>query len=292
VSRTPALVDADWLESRLGDPKVVIVEADERPALYRVSHVPGAHCVDWRTDLQDATTRDLPGNEAMRQLWRRLGIGRSSHVVLYGDKNNWYACFAYWVFRYYGLQRLSLLDGGRQTWINDKRPVTTDEPEPGVASRVPPPAPDPALRATWRTVLDTSDRAALIDVRTPAEYAGDLLTEPGYPEEAAQRGGHIPGAVSQPWDRATSVDGRFHPRDELRAIYGPHGVDDGRPIITYCRIGERSAHTWFVLHELLGVEDVRNYDGSWTEWGSMIGMPVKTGDEPGELPTRGAAASA
>jgi thiosulfate/3-mercaptopyruvate sulfurtransferase len=289
ATTSDALVDRAWLLEHLNDPGLVILEVDERPVLYRVGHIPGAHCLDWHTDLQDPVTRDIPTREAIQALWRRTGIDDESLVVLYGDKNNWYACFAYWLFRLYGLRRLAILDGGRPAWVTSGQPLSTIEPAPEHSD---PPSPqlDPSLRASWRDVAEPeTDPAALIDVRTPEEYRGEMLTEPGYPEEAAQRPGHIPGALSIPWDHATRDDGSFKSTEELQALYTASGLDRQTPTITYCRIGERSAHTWFVLHELLGWPDVRNYDGSWTEWGSMIAMPVALGDEPGRLLTGGSA---
>ncbi len=275
------LVSTAWLEEHLGDPGLVIVEVDEQPLMYGVGHIPGARNVQWRRDLQDQRTRDIPGVAAMRSLWARLGIVQGSTVVLYGDKNNWHACFAFWLFRMYGLQRLALLDGGRQLWLGEGRPTTTEVPPDVAASARAAGAPEPRLdttsRATWRDVLDAQDATVLLDVRTRAEYTGELLTEPGYAGETAQRPGHIPGARHAPWNLATNPDGTFLALGALRDLYAGHDVAPGRPVITYCRIGERSAHTWFVLHELLGLPDVRNYDGSWTEWGSMIGMPVELG---------------
>lgn len=279
-----ALVGRDWLLEHLDDPALVILEVDERPVLYRVGHIPGAHCLDWHNDLQDPVTRDIPSGDAIRAVWRRVGIDDASLVVLYGDKNNWYACFAYWVFRLYGLRRLAILDGGRPAWVTNRLPLSTVERAP--ESCAPSPARlDPGLRASWRDVAEPpSDPPALIDVRTPEEYRGEMLTEPGYPDEAAQRPGHIPGALNIPWDHATRADGSFKSTEELEALYTAAGLDRHTATITYCRIGERSAHTWFVLHELLGWPDVRNYDGSWTEWGSMIAMPVALGDKPGHWP--------
>jgi len=278
--REQVLVDCAWLQARLADENLVICEVDERPLVYRLGHIPGAHCLDWHTDLQDPVRRDLPDAGAMARLWRRIGLHRASTVVFYGDKSNWYACFAYWLFRLYGAPSLRILDGGRQAWIREERPMTQEEPAENTAVSVPKPAINDGLRATWREVSEAiNDGVQLLDVRTPAEYRGDVLTEAGYPEEGAQRAGHIPGALSVPWDIAVGDDGLVLSDATLRARLEAHGVDLKRPAITYCRIGERSAHTWFVLHELLGIT-ARNYDGSWTEWGSMIGMPVRIGEEP------------
>ena len=282
MSRERALVDGDWLERRLGDPAIAILEVDERPRLYGLGHVPGAHCVDWQRDLQDPVTRDIPTPEALQALWRRSGIGPDTTVVLYGDMSNWYPCFALWLFKLHGLADVRLLDGGRQAWLNERRPLTTDVPPRAERADAPEPRLVPELRAHWPQVADAAAHGGqLLDVRTPAEYRGELLAEPGYPQELAQRPGHIPTARNVPWDACVALDGRLRSDAELRALLEERGIRLDAPVITYCRIGERSAHTWFVLHELLGVPDVRNYDGSWTEWGSMIGMPVALGPEPG-----------
>jgi len=278
------LVSIGWLEEHLGEDDLVLLEVDEQPLIYSVGHIPGARNIEWRRDLQAHRTRDIPDAEAVQDLWGRLGITRASTVVLYGDKNNWYACFAFWLFRLYGLKHLALLDGGRQLWLSERRPTTTDVPADGDSGRPPTPRLDAASRATWRSVLDAAAGTVLLDVRTPAEFTGELLTEPGYPQEAAQRPGHIPGARSAPWNLATNPDGTFLDSEALRSLYARHGVEPGRPVMTYCRIGERSAHTWFVLHELLGHDAVQNYDGSWTEWGSMVAMPVELGDAPSQSP--------
>lgn len=281
MSRGEALVDGEWLERRLGDPDLVVLEVDERPLVYHLGHVPGAHCVDWRSELQDVVTRDIPDAESIRRLWERVGLTERSTVVLYGDKSNWYACFGFWLLRLYGLQDLRLLDGGRQAWLAEGRALSDAEPPPEAGAAAPTPRPSSVVRASWRDVeAAVGSGIQLLDVRTAAEYRGDIVTEPGYPHEGAQRPGHIPTALSVPWDIAVDDDGRILDDGRLRDRLGDHGVDLERTAITYCRIGERSAHTWFVLHELLGIQ-ARNYDGSWTEWGSMIGMPVALGEEPG-----------
>ncbi|MDQ6730330.1 MAG: sulfurtransferase [Actinomycetota bacterium] len=283
ATKSDVLVGREWLLEHLYDPELVILEVDERPVLYRVGQIPGAHCLDGHTDLQDPVTRDIPNGQAVQALWRRTGIDDESLVVLYGDKNTWYACFACWLFRVYGLPRLAVLDGGRAALVTSGLPVSTIEPAP--ENSEPPPARlDPSLRASWRDVAEPeTDPSQLIEVRTPEEYRGEMLTEPGYAEEAAQRPGHIPGALRIPWDQATREDGSFKSPAELETLFTASRLDRQTPTITYCRIGERSAHTWFVLHELLGWPDVRNYDGSWTEWGSMIGMSVALGEEPGAI---------
>jgi thiosulfate/3-mercaptopyruvate sulfurtransferase len=278
--RDRVLVDGAWVQARLGDPDLVICEVDERPLIYRLGHIPGAHCLDWRMDLQDPVTRDLPDGQAVARLWRRIGLAERGTVVFYGDKSNWYACFAFWLFRLYGARELRILDGGRQAWVREERPLTQEEPAENTARGVPTPRRRPGLRAGWREVeAAMHDGVQLLDVRTPAEYRGDVLTEVGYPEEGAQRPGHIPGALSVPWDIAVGPDGCLLNERELRERLAERGVDPATPSITYCRIGERSAHTWFVLSELLGAR-ASNYDGSWTEWGSMIGMPVALGEQP------------
>jgi thiosulfate/3-mercaptopyruvate sulfurtransferase len=279
--RELSLVDGDWLQERLEDPELVICEVDERPLIYRVGHIPGAHCLDWRVDLQDPVARDLPDGDSIARLWQRIGLGEHSTVVLYGDQSNWHACFAYWLFKLYGVEDLRILDGGRQAWVRQGRPLNREAvPESGRAARVPA-AIGERYRARWRDVLAAVEHGTqLLDVRTTAEYRGEVLAEAGYADEGAQRSGHIPGALNVPWDIALDEDGLLLDEDQLRVRLAARGVDLEAPAITYCRIGERSAHTWFVLHELLGVE-ARNYDGSWVEWGSMIGMPIATGEQPG-----------
>ncbi len=286
------LADIEWLERHLDHPDLVLLEVDERPLMYRLGHIEGAHGLDWHTDLQDPVTRDLPDVDAMTRLWRRVGITEDSVVVLYGDQNNWYACFGYWLFRQNGLRNLTILDGGRPAWVTSGRPVTLEDPHPRPRADPPTPTADDAVRAFWGDVHELSQQdGVLIDVRTAEEYRGELLTEPGYPLEGAQRPGHIPGAHHVPWDEATAADGSFRPPEQLRVMYAEKGIDLERPIVTYCRIGERSAHTWFVLRELMGVDQVRNYDGSWTEWGSMVRMPVAIGGERGTLPGSAAVSS-
>ncbi len=289
ASSPGVLVSCAWLQARLDAPRVVIVEVDEQPLLYRLAHIPGAHGIDWRADLQHPLVRDIPDAEAIERLWRRLGIEADSIVVLYGDKNNWYACFAYWLFTLYGLRNLHILDGGRPLWLHRGLPVTRDEPLAGPVA--PPPAElDGAMRSGfWDVTTGLARGCQLVDVRSPEEFRGELITEPGYPQEAAQRPGHIPGAVNIPWALATELDGTFRSLEDLRALYAAHGITADRTTITYCRIGERSAHTWFVLHELLGFPEVCNYDGSWTEWGSIMGMPIELGEQPGEMTQPGPA---
>jgi len=278
--RERVLIDGAGLQARLDDPRLVLVEVDERPAIYREGHIAGAHCVDPRRDLQDPLVRDIAGPAAIAKLWHRLGITRESSVVLYGDKSNWWACFGFWLFRVYGLRRLRLLDGGRQAWLADGRAFDRDGPRRhSVAlTDVPRPRRRADLRADRAAVAAAAQAGQqLIDVRTAAEFRGEVLSEPGYGHEAAQRAGHIPSAISLPWERLVGADGRILRDAALRERLAAGGVKLELPSITYCRIGERSAHTWFVLHEVLGAP-ARNYDGSWAEWGSMIGMPIAVGD--------------
>lgn len=278
------LVGTAWVAERLGRAELVLVEVDDRPAVYHLGHPPGARSVDLAADLQDPVHRDVPTPEAMGRLWRRLGIGPASTVVFLGDLHNWLAAYGYWLFKSYGCADVRLLDGGRQAWLAEGLPLTREVPP----AADPPPPPTPRFGDQWRADRSATVRAArgglLLDVRTPEEYLGEWLTEPEFPGEAAHRAGHIPGAVSMPWDGAIDLDGRFRPVDELRQAYAAAGLRPGVEVVTYCRIGERSAHTWFVLHELLGHRPTRNYDGSWTEWGSMIRMPIQLGAEPGVLP--------
>jgi thiosulfate/3-mercaptopyruvate sulfurtransferase len=277
-----AVVTTDWLEAHLGDPGLVVVEVDEKPLIHRLGHIPGAHNLDWRTDIQDPQARDLPGPEAMRELLGRLGVTAASTLVFYGDKSNWYAAYGAWLFRLYGARDVRILDGGRQRWVVEERPLSKAVVEPAAVSSSPAPDLDPALRVGWREIpMAVRQGAQLVDVRTTAEYVGAVISEPGYPEESAQRPGHIPSAIGMPWDVMIDSGGRLLPEVELLDQLERHGIDAGRDLILYCRIGERSAHTWFVLSEVLGLR-ARNYDGSWIEWGSMVGMPIALGDEPGD----------
>lgn len=284
VERTRSLVDAQWVLDRLGHRELVLLEVDDQPSLYTLGHVPGARLVDRAEDLQDPVLRDVPGSDAMARLWRRLGIHEGCTTVFYGDLNNWLAAYGYWLFKAYGLADVRLLDGGRQGWLDAALPL--DDTTPGPVDLGP--VPEPAFRSQWRAgrgnVVQAASNGLLLDVRTPQEYLGEWLTEPEFPGEAAHRPGHIPGAVGVPWDSAVDLHGYLEPTEVLRSRYEAAGVRDDVPIVTYCRIGERSAHTWFVLHELLGHPDVRNYDGSWTEWGSMMRMPIELGPQPGAMP--------
>jgi thiosulfate/3-mercaptopyruvate sulfurtransferase len=278
------LVSTDWLQQRLGEPGLVIVESDEDVLLYETGHIPGAVKIDWHTDLNDPVVRDYISGEQFAALASAKGISRDSTVVIYGDKNNWWAAYALWVFTLFGHTDVRLVDGGRDAWISEGRPVTTDEPEIDAASYPVVERDDTAIRAFKDDVLGHFGNP-LIDVRSPEEFSGERTTAPAYPEEGALRAGHIPTAQNVPWARAAAADGTFRGIDELNEIYRDGaGLADGDDIIAYCRIGERSSHTWFVLTHLLGFEGVRNYDGSWTEWGSAVRVPIATGADPGEAP--------
>lgn len=280
------LVTGDWLEARLGTPGLVVVESDEDVLLYETGHIPGAVKVDWHTELNDPVVRDYVDGEGFARLLSRKGISRDDTVVIYGDKNNWWAAYALWVFSLFGHEDVRLLDGGRDAWIAEGRPFATDVPSPAPTEYPVVERNDTVIRAYKDDVLAHLGNP-LIDVRSPEEYDGSRTSAPAYPEEGALRAGHIPTARSVPWARAVAADGGFKTRAELDAIYrGEAGLEDGDSIVAYCRIGERSSHTWFVLTHLLGFEDVRNYDGSWTEWGSAVRVPIATGAEPGEPPAR------
>jgi thiosulfate/3-mercaptopyruvate sulfurtransferase len=271
------LVETDWVADHLDDDSIRIVEVDENPALYAEAHIPGAIGFDWKADLQDQVRRDFLDAEAFGELMGSRGISNDHTIVLYGDRNNWFAAYTYWYLKYYGHDNVKLLNGPRERWIAEGRPTTTDVPSPAPATFTAKRG-DDAIRAYRDEVLDAlGDGKRLVDVRSPQEFSGELIAMVGYEQEGAQRGGHIPGAASVPWAQAVREDGTFKSADELHELYGGKGVLSGDPIIAYCRIGERSAHTWFVLHELLGQEAVRNYDGSWTEWGNLVGVPIEKG---------------
>ena len=271
------LVEPEWLERHLEDDSIRIVEVDENPALYQDAHIPGAIGFDWREDLQDQVRRNFLGPEDFGRLFGSRGISNDHQVILYGDRNNWFAAYTYWYLKYYGHDNVKLLNGPRERWINEGRPTTAEEPNYPPATFEAKPG-DDQIRAKRDEVLAAlEDAPQLVDVRSPQEYSGELVAMPGYENEGALRAGHIPGAKSVPWAQAVKEDGTFRSADELRELYGGKGVLSGEPIITYCRIGERSAHTWFVLHELLGETNVKNYDGSWTEWGNLVNVPIEQG---------------
>jgi thiosulfate/3-mercaptopyruvate sulfurtransferase len=271
------LVEPDWLVEHLSDESIRIVEVDENRQLYGDAHIPGAIGFDWQEDLQDQVRRDFLGPEDFGALFGRHGISNEHTIVLYGDRNNWFAAYTYWYLKYYGHDKVLLLNGPREKWIADGRPTTTELPDHPPASFTAKPG-DDTIRARREEVQAAiGDSTNLVDVRSPAEFAGEIISPQGYEQEGAQRGGHIPGAASIPWAQAVREDGTFKSADELRDLYGGKGVLNDDPIIAYCRIGERSAHTWFVLHELLGRDRVKNYDGSWTEWGNLVGVPVEKG---------------
>jgi len=270
------LVTTDWLASHLGDPDLVVIESDEDVLLYHTGHIPGALKVDWHLDLNDDTTRDYVDPEGFAAMCSARGITRDSTIVVYGDNFNWWAAYALWVFSLFGHEDVRLLDGGRAKWVAEGRAMTTDATETTPSDYPLVPRDDATIRAFKDDVLAQIGNGPLVDVRSPGEYSGELLHMPDYPQEGAQRGGHVPTAKSVPWKRAANDDGSFKSADELRAIYGDEqGLKAGDDVITYCRIGERSSHTWFVLTHLLGFDHVRNYDGSWVEWGNAVRVPIE-----------------
>ncbi|MDO5661399.1 MAG: sulfurtransferase [Brachybacterium sp.] len=280
------LVSTSWLAENLGSDGLVVVESDEDVLLYETGHIPGAVKIDWHLDLNDPVTRDYVDGEGFAALMSRSGIDRDTTVVVYGDKSNWWAAYALWVMELFGHPDVRLLDGGRALWQAEGREMTTEAPQPAPSDYPVVEREDAPIRAYREDVLDFLG-GQLIDVRSPAEYTGERTHMPEYPQEGALRGGHIPGAHSVPWAKAARVDGRFRPRGELEELYlTEQGLSADRPVIAYCRIGERSSHSWFALRYLLGFEDVRNYDGSWTEWGNAVRLPIATGEEPGEVPAR------
>lgn len=278
------LVSTEWLSKNLGLPGLVVVESDEDVLLYETGHIAGAVKIDWHTELNDPILRDYVSDEKFAELLSRKGIGRETTVVIYGDKSNWWASYALWVFKLFGHPDVRLLDGGRDKWISEGRPLTKDVLEVAAADYPVTKRDDSTLRAFRDDVLAHFGNP-LIDVRSAEEYSGERTHMPAYPDEGALRGGHIPTAASVPWSKAVGEDGAFKTRAELEAIYlDGAGLKVGDKVIAYCRIGERSSHTWFALNYLLGFHNVRNYDGSWTEWGSLVGVPISKGAEPGVLP--------
>jgi thiosulfate/3-mercaptopyruvate sulfurtransferase len=277
MSRSDVLVDADWVEAHGSDPGVVLVEVDEDTSAYDKGHIRNAVKIDWKADLQDPVRRDFVDKAGFEALLSQRGISNDDTVVLYGGNNNWFAAYAYWYFKLYGHTEVKLLDGGRKKWELESRELVTDVPQRATTSYHAQEQ-DKALRAFRDEVVAAIGHDNLVDVRSPDEFAGRLLAPAHLPQEQAQRAGHIPTAKNIPWSKAAEEDGTFKSDDALRMLYGDAGVDFSRDTIAYCRIGERSAHTWFVLHELLGQPNVKNYDGSWTEYGSLVGVPIELGD--------------
>ena len=280
------LVSTQWLAENLNTPGVVVVESDEDILLYDTGHIPGSVKIDWHTELNDPVVRDYLTGEQFAELMSKKGISREDTVVFYGDKSNWWATYALWVFSLFGHPDVRIVNGGRDKWIAEGRELTKEVPTPAPTDYPVIERDDSSLRAFKEDVLEHLGKP-LVDVRSPEEYSGERTHMPAYPEEGALRGGHIPTAASVPWSKAANDDGTFKSLDELQKIYrNDHGITGELPVIAYCRIGERSSHTWFVLRHLMGIEDVRNYDGSWTEWGSAVRVPIVQGSEPGEVPAR------
>ena len=276
MSREDVLVTADWAEKNLGTEGIVFVEVDEDTTAYDGGHLPGAVKINWTTELQDPVRRDIVDKGQFEKLLSANGIGNDDLVVLYGGNNNWFAAYAYWEFRLYGHPNVKLLDGGRKKWELDGRTLTTDVVSRPSASYTAQ-EPDLSIRAFRDEVIDSIGKKNLVDVRSPDEFTGKILAPAHLPQEQSQRPGHVPTAINIPWSKAAHEDGTYKTDEDLRELYGQEGYDEAKPTIAYCRIGERSSHTWVVLHELLGQRDVKNYDGSWTEYGSLIGVPIELG---------------
>lgn len=270
------LVETGWVAEHLNDSSLRLIEADEDVLLYEVGHLPGAVKLDWHVDVQDKLSRDFINQHDFEQLMGRWGITNETTIILYGDKNNWYACYSFWLFTMYGHKKIKVMNGGRTKWEAEKRPMSREVPHFTPTTYHAEPA-NESIRAFRDDVLTglKNPSRRLVDVRSPQEYTGELLHMVNYPQEGAMRGGHIPGAKSIPWATAANTDGTFKPADELRQIYGSNDITPDKDVVTYCRIGERSAHTWFVLTRLLGYPRVRNYDGSWTEWGNVVRAPIE-----------------
>jgi thiosulfate/3-mercaptopyruvate sulfurtransferase len=287
-ARPDILVSTQWVQDNLDNPSIRIVESDEDVLLYEQGHIPGAVKLDWHTDLNDPIERDYIDRERFAQLLSEKGISNDTTVIFYGDKNNWWATYAFWVFQLFGHTNAKVINGGRQKWIEEGRPFTKDEPQYPATEYKAPERDDASIRAFRDQVLSllNSDRktlregVALVDVRSNPEFTGETIHMANYPQEGAQRGGHIPGARSIPWATAVREDGTFKSAEELRGIYEGKGITSDKDVVAYCRIGERSSHTWFVLKYLLGYPQVRNYDGSWTEWGNLVDAPIEKGPEP------------
>ncbi|HEX7005116.1 MAG TPA: sulfurtransferase [Trueperaceae bacterium] len=280
-ARPDVLVSTDWVEQHLHDPNVRIAEVDEDISLYKQGHIPGAVILNWHTELQRGDIRDFIDAQAFAKLMEDKGISNDTTVVLYGDKSNWWAAYAFWFFKYNGHEDVRLMNGARQKWADEGRELVTETPDhaPGKYAV---PYRDESIRAYVADVLQhllqvRDGKGALVDVRSPAEFSGEKVAMPEYPQEGALRGGHIPGAKNIPWSQAANPDGTFRSKEELEKLYAPQGVTAEKEVVTYCRIAERSSHSWFVLKYLLGYPNVRNYDGSWTEWGNMVGVPIEQG---------------
>ncbi len=271
-----SLVSTDWVAEHGGDANVCLIEVDVDTAAYEQGHITGAVGWNWQSQLQQPVRRDVVGQAEMEQLLGNAGVDNATTIVLYGDNNNWFAAWAFWQIRYYGHGDVKLMNGGRAKWVAEGRPLTTDVPRPASKTYTAA-APDESIRAYRDQVLAGvgAGSIALVDVRSPQEFSGELLAPPNLPQEGSQRGGHIPGAANIPWAQAANEDGTFKSAGELAELYGDQGIDGSRETVAYCRIGERSSHTWFVLTQLLGYDNVRNYDGSWTEWGSIVGAPIE-----------------
>src|SRR3954462_3830512 len=276
MSRDTALVSAQWVEDHLDDPKVVLIEVDEDTAAYDKGHIQGAIKLDWTTDLQDQVRRDFVSKAQFEALLSSRGVANADPVVLYGGNNNWFAAYAYWYFKLYGHDDVKLLDGGRKKWELDGRPLSTDTVERPSTSYTAK-QPDNSIRAFRDEVIAAIGEKNLVDVRSPDEFSGKILAPAHLPQEQIPRPGHIPSAINVPWSKAANEDGTFKSDDDLAKLYAEAGLDGEKEIIAYCRIGERSSHTWFVLQELLGHKNVKNYDGSWTEYGSLVGAPIELG---------------
>jgi thiosulfate/3-mercaptopyruvate sulfurtransferase len=276
MSRNDVLVTADWAQEHLGQPGIVFVEVDEDTSAYDKGHIEGAVKLDWKADLQDPLRRDFVSKEQFEKLLSERGISTDDTVVLYGGNNNWFAAYAYWYFKLYGHRDVKLIDGGRKKWELDSRPLSTDTVTRPATQYTAQPA-DTSIRAFRDEVVDAIGKKNLVDVRSPDEFAGKLVAPAHLPQEGAQRPGHIPTALNVPWSKAANEDGTFKTDEELAKLYEAEGLDTGKDTIAYCRIGERSSHTWFVLRELLGHQNVKNYDGSWTEYGSLVGVPIEKG---------------
>jgi thiosulfate/3-mercaptopyruvate sulfurtransferase len=275
-ARPDSIVSTDWAAEHMNDPKVRLVEVDVDTAAYDTGHIPGAVGWNWKSDLETHVVRDVADQAGIEKLLSQAGAGDDTTIIVYGDNNNWFAAYALWLLKYYGVENAKLMNGGRKKWVKEGRPLTTDASSHAATSfKVK--GPRPEIRAMRGEVFEAVEKGGipLVDVRSPNEFSGELLAPENLPQEGSQRGGHIPGAKNIPWATAVNEDGTFKSREELEQIYGSQGITPDKNIIAYCRIGERSAHTWFVLTHLLGYKNVRNYDGSWTEWGSLVGAPIE-----------------